>query len=230
MFLWNIKLHFKNNSLLFLYQFFYQKLILKLLKMIWHNFLFSICSFASRLECITADANDFSTNIKYDRVISIEMFEHMKNYDHLMSKVSSWLKADGYLFTQILCHREFCYHFSAKKNSATEWMAKHFFTGGTMPSSDLFLYFQKDLMVEDHWNINGVHYSKTLECWLKKMDANKNEVLEIFRKTYGKEAEKHFFNWRMFFIYCSETFKINDGNEWLVSHHLFKKKNTASKL
>ena len=158
------------------------------------------------------------------------MFEHMKNYDNLMSRVSSWLKPGGFLFTHILCHREYCYHFKEKKDEATGWMARYFFSGGTMPSSDLFLYFQKDLNIVDHWNINGVHYSKTLEAWLDKLDANRGKVSEILGRHYsGEELEKQIFNWRMFFIYCSEVFKFDGGNEWLVSHHLFQK-TTQSKL
>ena len=94
-----------------------------------------------------------------------------------------------------------------------------------MPSSDLFLYFQKDLLIEDHWNVNGVHYSKTLEAWLDKLDANKDKVREVFAKTYGpQEVEKQIANWRLFFIYCSEVFAYRGGNDWLVAHHLFKKK------
>lgn len=148
----------------------------------------------------------------------------MKNYDQLMAQISSWLKPDGLLFLQVLCHREACYHFKTSRNSDTEWMAKHFFTGGTMPSTDLLLYFQKDLLIEDHWNVNGDHYSRTLEAWMKKLDCNKDKVLSIFRKLHGDDAEKQVFNWRMFFIYCSETFAFNGGNEWLVCHQLFKKK------
>jgi len=187
--------------------------------------------YSARLNCITADANTFLPSIKYDRIISIEMFEHMKNYEQLMSRVASWLKPDGCLFTQILCHREYCYHFKRRKNdNETEWMAKHFFTGGTMPSSDLFLYFQKELTIEDHWNINGSHYSKTLEAWLNRLDANRDKVLDVFRHGYGEDAEKQVFNWRMFFIYCSEAFAFDGGNDWLVSHHLFRKKQNTSKL
>ena len=187
--------------------------------------------YKNRLRCITADANTYSTQDRFDRIISVEMFEHMKNYDSLMSRVASWLKPTGMLFTQILCHREFAYHFKEKENNAqTEWMSRYFFTGGTMPSSELFLYFQKDLSIVNHWNINGNHYSKTLEAWLVKLDANKDRVMEIFRRNYNEdEAAQQMFNWRLFFIYCSESFKFNGGNDWLVSQHLFLK-NQKSKL
>lgn len=184
---------------------------------------------SNRLKCITADANVFDTEERFDRIISIEMFEHMKNYDTLFGRASSWLKPTGLLFTQILCHKEFSYEFNANKGSDTEWMAREFFSGGTMPSSDLFLYFQNDVAIVDHWNINGKHYSKTLEAWLIRLDQNKEKAMEVLEKAYGKEsAPQQMFNWRMFFIYCSEVFGFDDGNEWIVSHHLFQKRPTAA--
>ena len=128
---------------------------------------------SSRLKCITADANIFITNGKYDRIISIEMFEHMKNYQYLLHKLSTWLIASGYLFTQILCRKDACYHFKQDKN---KWMAENYFSGGAMPSSDLFLYFKDDLKIVGHWNINGKHYSKTLDAWLEKPDENISEL------------------------------------------------------
>ena len=156
--------------------------------------------------------------------------QHMKNYEELMSRVASWLKPGGLLFVQILCHREFAYNFDTKKNSDTEWMARNFFSGGTMPSSDLLLYFQKDLGIKHHWQINGNHYARTLEAWLVKMDKQQATVREIFRTTYGgDQVDAHVFNWRMFFIYCAEVFAFRGGNEWIVSHYLFQK-NVASSL
>ncbi len=185
--------------------------------------------FAGRIKCITADANVFDTEERFDRIISIEMFEHMRNYETLMKRVSSWLKPQGLLFTQILCHKEFTYPFNASKGSDTEWMAKYFFSGGTMPSSDLFLYFQDDLIIANHWNVNGKHYSKTLEAWLTRLDAKQDNALKILEATYGKEkAPTHLFNWRLFFMYCAEVFGYDDGNEWIVAHHLFRKRCKSS--
>lgn len=184
--------------------------------------------YSDRLTVYTADANTFQTEQRFDRIMAIEMLEHMKNYEQLFKKIASWLKPDGLLFTQILCHREFTYHFKTKPGSDTAWMAQNFFTGGTMPSSDLFLYFQKDLAVEKHWNINGLNYTKTLDAWLKKMDDNIDEVRKIFHEAYGeKEVQKHVFNWRKFFMFSSEVFGCNDGNDWLVAHHLFCKQSRS---
>ncbi|XP_029213908.2 (S)-coclaurine N-methyltransferase-like [Acropora millepora] len=181
--------------------------------------------FMDRITCITSDANVFNTQLTFDRVVSIEMFEHMKNYEELMHRVASWLKQSGYLFVQILCHREFAYSFNTSSNSDTEWMARNFFSGGTMPSSDLLLYFQKDLCVEKHWQINGKNYSRTLEAWLARMDRQESEVRGIFQKTYtSDQVDQQVFNWRMFFIYCAEVFAFRGGNEWIVAQYLFEKK------
>lgn len=183
--------------------------------------------FSGRLEVITEDANVFVTDQRFDRIVSIEMFEHMKNYERLFQRVSSWLKPHGMLFTQVLCHKEFAYNFNTSEGSDTEWMAKNFFSGGTMPSADLFLYFQNDVTIVDHWRINGKNYSKTLEAWLRLLDERKDKVTEILNEAYGaKDGPKHLFNWRLFFIFCSEVFGYEDGNQWVLAHHLFKKKPT----
>ncbi|XP_068703617.1 uncharacterized protein [Montipora foliosa] len=185
--------------------------------------------FVDRITCITSDANVFNTQSKFDRIISIEMFEHMKNYEELMSRVAGWLKPSGYLFVQILCHREFAYNFNTKKNSDTEWMARNFFSGGTMPSSDLLLYFQKNLCIESHWQLNGNNYARTLEAWLAKMDRNEGAVKEILLRNYkSDQVDQQIFNWRMFFIYCSEVFGFRGGNEWIVAHYLFQKNLSSS--
>lgn len=184
--------------------------------------------YQGRLECITADANVFTTAKRFDRIFSIEMFEHMKNYDILMQRVSSWLKPSGKLFIQVLCHRLHPYAFDTKQGSDTEWMAKNFFSGGTMPSVDLFLYFQNGVKIQDFWIINGTNYSKTLEAWLSKLDQNKDKVMNILRQAYGDDADQQLFNWRLFFIFCSEVFGYKGGNEWIISQHLFKKHQLSS--
>ncbi|KAL3859484.1 hypothetical protein ACJMK2_009703 [Sinanodonta woodiana] len=184
--------------------------------------------FLGRLEAITADVNVFSSSKRFDRIISIEMFEHMKNYETLMQRVASWLKPSGLLFIQVLCHRLHPYAFDTKPGSDTEWMAKNFFTGGTMPCTDLYLYFQNDLKIGENWVLNGKHYSKTLEYWLSTMDQNMDQIKEMFLKVYGDDADQQIFNWRLFFIFCSEVFGFKGGNEWHVSQHLFKKQVRSS--
>jgi len=154
----------------------------------------------------------------FDRVISIEMFEHMKNYEKLMEKVSCWLKEDGKLFLHIFTHKWKPYHFK------DDWMARTFFTGGIMPSHSLLLHFQKDLLIERSWAVSGVHYQKTLEAWLERMDSNRETVMPIIKSTYGDNWRRWWLNWRLFFIVCAETFGLDDGSEWAVSHYLFKKR------
>lgn len=168
----------------------------------------------------TCDVNvlSFPENT-FDRVMSVEMFEHMKNYKKLLNNISVWLKPEGQLMVHIFVHDRFPYHFEEGS-----WMADNFFTGGTMPSKDLFLFFNEDMRVDRQWSINGIHYSKTLEAWLDKMDEKKNKtkILEMFKETYGEGEEvKQYQNWRLFNMACSELFAYNNGNEWYVSHYLF---------
>ena len=174
------------------------------------------------IEVVTADMNDFETENKYDRVVSIEMFEHMRNYKKLLSKVSSWLNDDGKLFIHIFTHQSVVYPF--ENQGEADWMAREFFSGGMMPSHDLLLHFQDDLIIDDVWSMLGTHYEKTSLAWVNKMDANKDSIMKIFLKTYGDDAKLWFQRWRIFFMSCEKLFGYNNGSEWGVSHYRFSKR------
>ena len=174
------------------------------------------------IKVFTADMNDFSTDEKFDRVISIEMFEHMRNYDELLKRIDGWLKQNGKLFVHIFSHKEVAYPFEDKGDG--DWMAREFFSGGQMPSHRLLMSFPDRMKIEKDWRVSGTHYEKTSLAWLRKMDTNKIEVLELFKTTYGeKDASEWFQRWRIFFMSCEVLFGFNEGSEWGVSHYLFEK-------
>lgn len=175
----------------------------------------------------TCDINDFTTDEKFDRVVSIEMFEHLKNYDLLFKKISNWLRPDGKLFVHIFSHKKYAYHYV--NVDGNDWLTEHFFTGGMMPADQLFSYFQTNLRIEKHWQLNGSHYQKTCAAWLAKMDANRAKIEPIFAATYGaNQVRRWWVYWRLFFLACEELFNYNQGNEWMVSHYLFQQQTQDS--
>lgn len=173
---------------------------------------------------ITCDMNLFAPDTAaFDRVVSVEMFEHMKNWAELMRRISTWLKPEGKLFFHVFTHRDCAYHFESKDGS--DWMSRHFFTGGIMPSSNLASHFQDDLKLETQWEVNGRHYGQTSEHWLQNTDRHREEVLQIFASTYGpSKARKWLAYWRIFFMSCAELWNFEGGNEWMVCHYRFAKK------
>lgn len=177
----------------------------------------------SNVTVITADMNAFDTEKRFDRVVSVEMFEHMRNYRELLARISRWLKDDGKLFFHIFVHDNYAYPFSDEKDD--DWMARHFFSGGIMPSDDLMLYFQDDLKVDNHWRVSGRHYAKTSEHWLNNLDAKRDQIKALFeREMSSEDAVRQINRWRVFFMACAELFGFRNGQEWYVSHYLYAKR------
>ena len=179
-----------------------------------------------RVEVETADMNEFDTDRRFDRVVSVEMFEHMRNWERLFERVAGWLRPDGAFFQHVFCHDRFAYLYS--DDGAADWMARHFFTGGIMPSADLPRRFDAHLEVADQWRVGGEHYSLTLEAWLDAMDRGRDRLLPVFAATYGEESERWFARWRMFFMACSELFRYRDGTEWFVAHTLMRRRDVGA--
>lgn len=174
------------------------------------------------LRVVTADMNDFSTTETFDRVVSVEMFEHMRNHEKLMHRIAGWMRPGGRLFVHIFCHREFTYQFEV--DGSQNWMGRYFFTGGIMPSDDLLVRYQRDLNLVDHWRWSGTHYRKTCNAWLARMDEQRERLMPVLQTTYGRhEAGRWFERWRAFFMACAELFGYRAGDEWWVSHYLFNK-------
>ena len=177
---------------------------------------------------VTCDINDFGIDAagrpdtalfgRFDRVVSVEMFEHVRNHAELLRRVASWLRPDGKLFVHVFAHRDLLYPFET--NGRADWMARHFFTGGVMPSHDLFLHLNDDLVVESSWAVDGTHYARTLEAWLEQLDDERDRVRQLFADTYGAaSADAWYHRWRVFNLASAELFGFRGGTEWHLSHH-----------
>jgi cyclopropane-fatty-acyl-phospholipid synthase len=174
------------------------------------------------IDVVTADMNDFDTERRFDRIVSVEMFEHMRNYALLLERVSSWLLPRGKTFVHIFCHRDIAYFFELDGDD--DWMARHFFTGGLMPSFDLLSRFPEHMVVVERWKVSGMHYARTLRAWLDMFDARSDQVLVLFREVYGRSQAKRWMRkWRMFFMACEELFAYRGGAEWMVGHYLLER-------
>jgi len=172
------------------------------------------------VEVVTADVNVFATDRRFDRVVSVEMFEHIRNYAVLMERIAGWLRPGGRLFVHLFCHRDLMYPVTT--DGASDWMGRHFFTGGLMPAERTLLQFQDRLRVEDQWRVNGTHYERTANAWLAQMDARRPAVMKALAAAYGEAAAPLWFQrWRMFFMACAELFGYRGGTEWFVAHYRF---------
>jgi len=163
------------------------------------------------VSALTADVNRLELDERFDRILSVEMLEHMRNYEALLARIASWLEPEGRFFCHVFSHDRFAYAYD------DGWMTRHFFTAGTMPSDDLLPRFDRDLALERHWRLSGLHYTKTAEAWLKRLDANRAEVEPIVGR---REAAR----WRVFFLACAGLWGYRGGSEWLVSHYRFAKR------
>ncbi len=176
----------------------------------------------ANVEVITADMNEFDIDRQFDRIVSVEMFEHMRNYRELFRRVHGWLVPGGRFFMHIFCHRNAPYAF--EDNGPSDWMSRYFFSGGIMPCDDLPLRFQDHLKLKDLWRWSGTHYQRTANAWLANMDRRRDQIWPILERAYGEgEALRWWVRWRLFFIACAELFGYDHGQQWWVSHDLFER-------
>jgi cyclopropane-fatty-acyl-phospholipid synthase len=176
----------------------------------------------ANVSVITRDINQLTLDAaQFDRVVSVEMFEHVRNYEHLLSRIADWLRPGGKLFVHIFCHRELMYPFET--DGEDDWMGKYFFTGGLMPAADTLLHFQRDLKLDEQWRLSGTHYEKTSNAWLANHDRRQDDVSRVLRDAYGDQAAVWNQRWRMFWMACAELFGYDDGDEWMVGHYRFSK-------
>jgi cyclopropane-fatty-acyl-phospholipid synthase len=177
---------------------------------------------------VTADMNHFATGDRFDRVVSVEMFEHMRNWGELFRRIQGWLTPEGKLFLHVFCHRSTPYPYEDR--GPGDWMSRTFFSGGMMPSDDLALRFQDDLRLLQRWRWSGLHYERTLRAWLARMDAREAHVRPVLVETYGRDAASRWWvRWRLFFLACAELFGYRRGGEWWVSHYLFERRGRGSR-
>jgi cyclopropane-fatty-acyl-phospholipid synthase len=180
----------------------------------------------ANLDVVTGNIAEFDRagpEWNFDRILSVEMFEHMRNYQALLAKLARWLPAGGKLFVHVFAHRTLAYPFEVRDGS--DWMTRHFFTGGLMPSARLLAAFQDDLRLEQQWWLDGTHYQRTASDWLARVDARRAEILEVFRRAYGAgQADVWLQRWRMFYMAVAELFGYRGGSEWGVAHYRFAKR------
>ncbi|HKM90519.1 MAG TPA: cyclopropane-fatty-acyl-phospholipid synthase family protein [Candidatus Acidoferrales bacterium] len=173
------------------------------------------------VEVITADMTTFEPGGQFDRIVSVEMFEHMRNYRALFARIARWLRPGALLFVHIFAHARFAYPYEIR--GPDDWMARHFFTGGMMPSEDLLPAFDRDVRCIERWRLDGTHYQRTAEAWLARMDANSHLIPPVLARTYGEaDVQRWWMRWRLFFLACAELWGYRQGSEWIVCHYLFE--------
>ncbi|MBT8447641.1 MAG: class I SAM-dependent methyltransferase, partial [Gammaproteobacteria bacterium] len=175
----------------------------------------------NNIEVVTADMNEFDAGRQFDRIVSVEMFEHMRNYRVLFKRVHDWLRPGGQFMMHIFCHATTPYEFVPRYN--TDWMSRYFFSGGIMPSDNLPLHFQDDLKLRAQWRWDGTHYQRTAEAWLANMDQHEADIMPVFETAFGADAGIWWQRWRIFFLACAELFGTSRGQEWWVSHYRFER-------
>ncbi|MDQ6628589.1 MAG: cyclopropane-fatty-acyl-phospholipid synthase family protein [Pseudomonadota bacterium] len=176
----------------------------------------------ANVDVLTRDMNDFDTPARFDRVVSVEMFEHLRNWPRAFANVARWLAPQGRFFMHVFAHRGAPYPFVER--DASDWMSRHFFSGGLMPSDDLAARFQDDLRLVERWRWDGTHYQRTAEAWLRNMDRQRTALMPLFTTIYGAEADLWWMRWRLFFMSVAELFGHAGGQQWWVSHYLFERR------
>jgi cyclopropane-fatty-acyl-phospholipid synthase len=172
----------------------------------------------SNVEVITRDMNEFSPEGRFDRIVSVEMFEHMRNWEELLGRMAKWLRPEGRVFLHFFAHRRYAYPFEVRDES--DWMSQHFFTGGMMPSHDLVERVGSPFETDACWVVPGTHYARTSEDWLVNLERSKSAVLEVLSRDLGPEQARVWYQrWRVFFLACAELFGFQGGDEWIVSHY-----------
>jgi cyclopropane-fatty-acyl-phospholipid synthase len=173
--------------------------------------------FGERLRVVTADVNEFAPQERFDRVLSIEMFEHMRNWEALLARIAGWLEPHGKLFVHVFSHSRLAYEFRGT------WAAERFFAAGRMPSHELLLHFQRDLLVRERWAVSGSHYARTLRAWLERLDAHTDRAGRVLGEALGAdESARALAGWRLFLISTAEMWGYREGGEWMVSHYLLE--------
>lgn len=177
----------------------------------------------NNVKVITEDMRTFTTTSTFDRIVSIEMIEHMRNIPALFVRIAEWLTADGLFFVHIFTHHTYAYLYQT--TDPHDWMGRYFFTGGMMPSASMLLYMQEELLCRHQWCVDGTHYARTARGWLDNMDAHKKNIMPVLCKTYGEDdATMWWHRWRIFFMACEELWGYRHGREWHVSHYLFQQR------